>query len=271
MSVIIGSARIGENGRATGGKAGDQKQNKTPDYSGEVSMQEFYVHNKGWNVIRPKSAKIANAEAKAMERLCNNANIGYDQAGRYGVVEQGTGTKTKTEADCSSSVRECVKEASGKDPGDFTTANAVQVLEATGLFEPAKAYKNGMTLYTGDILCTKTKGHIVIVVKGAARAEAKKASKKTGTKKKYTGILPVLPPRGYYMQGDGYEMLTKYTEQIKKLQSFLNWAVDAGLQADGHYGPKTERAVINFQKKAGIKVDGSWGRQTAAAARKFTK
>lgn len=274
MSVIIGSARIGENGHATGGKAGDQKQKKTPDYSGEVSMQEFYIHPKGWNIIRPKSAKIANAEAEAMKRICNNPNIGYDQNGRYGVVNQGSRTKTKTEADCSSSVRECVKEASGKDPGDFTTANAVQVLESTGLFEPVKAYKSGMTLYTGDILCTKTKGHIVIVVDGAERIE-KKPEKKTATKKTkkkgYTGSLPVLPPRGYYQQGDGYKTLEGYKQQIKKLQSFLNWAIGTKLKTDGQYGPKTEAAVVRFQQKVGIKIDGSWGRQTANAARNFKK
>ena len=47
--IIIGSARMGENGRTTGGKAGDQKQTTQDDYSGEVSMQNFYqkgmVHN----------------------------------------------------------------------------------------------------------------------------------------------------------------------------------------------------------------------------------
>lgn len=263
MSVIIGSARIGENGRATGGRAGDQKQKKTPDYSGEVSLQAFYVHPKGWNIIRAKSDKIANAIAAAMKRACNNKDIGYDQADRYNVVKEGTRTDDPTDADCSSLVRTCVKEATGKDPGDFTTANAAAVLERTGFFQPVKAYRKGMTLYTGDILCTKTKGHIVIVTDGAERA------KKT-TKKGYTGQLPTLPPRGYYIQGDGYKTMTEYKGQIKRLQTFLNW-IGADLAVDGQYGPATERAVINFQKKAGVKVDGSWGRQTARAAEKFKK
>ena len=267
MSVIIGSARIGENGRATGGAAGDQKQTGTPDYSGEVSMQSFYVHSKGWNIIRTKTIKNANAIAKAMKTACNNKNIGYDQDDRYGVVNKGTETKEKTDADCSALVRTCVKEATGTDPGDFTTANAAQVLERTGLFQPVQAYTDGMTLYTGDILCTKTKGHIVVVVSGATRS--KKAAPKI--KKRYSGAFPKLPPRGYYMQGDGYRTLEGYKEQIKKMQAFLNWAVDAKLTLDGQYGPKTERAVINFQKEAGIKLDGSWGRQTAAAARIFKK
>lgn len=32
--TIIGSARIDEHGKATGGKAGDQKQKTSPDYKG---------------------------------------------------------------------------------------------------------------------------------------------------------------------------------------------------------------------------------------------
>ena len=34
MSVIIGSARIDERGKITGGSVGDQKQSSRPDYKG---------------------------------------------------------------------------------------------------------------------------------------------------------------------------------------------------------------------------------------------
>ena len=34
MSIIIGSARIDERGKTTGGAAGDQKQTSKPDYKG---------------------------------------------------------------------------------------------------------------------------------------------------------------------------------------------------------------------------------------------
>ena len=40
MSVRVGSARIDEQGKATGGKAGDQT-------GGEVSTQAWYKHSKG--------------------------------------------------------------------------------------------------------------------------------------------------------------------------------------------------------------------------------
>lgn len=169
MAIIIGSARIDERGSISGGAAGDQKQSATPDYKGEVSLQTFYVHSKGWYILRPKSAHIATLMAQKMKQACNNPNLGYDQNQRYGVIQNGTGSKAKTECDCSSLVRACVKEASGKDPGDFNTATEASVLEKSGLFESKKAYSSGTALYTGDVLVTKTKGHTVIVTDGLER------------------------------------------------------------------------------------------------------
>ena len=134
MEIIIGSARSDERKSYTGGKVGDQRHMKTPDYGGEVSQQKFYVHSKGWNIIRAKDDGVAKKLAKAMQTACNNANIGYSQSDRYGILKYGTATTQKCNADCSSLVRQCVKEATGKDPGDFTTFNAVTKLRATGLF-----------------------------------------------------------------------------------------------------------------------------------------
>lgn len=169
MAIIIGSARADESYRYSGGKAGDQRQGRTPDRSGEVSMQDFYVHSKGWRILRPKSPAIAAGIAAACERACNNPHIGYSQSTRDGIVTAGTATQRDVNADCSSLVRRCVMEASGKDPGDFYTGNEVSVLQKTGLFEPTMVYSSGTKLCTGDVLVTKTKGHTVIVVQGAAR------------------------------------------------------------------------------------------------------
>ena len=169
MKIIIGSARIDENGKAAGGKEGDQKQKSTPDYTGEVSMQEFYVSSKGWLVLRPKNPEIAMRIAAAMITACNNKNIGYDQSGRDRIMSVGTNAKQPTECDCSSLVRKCVLEASGKDPGNFTTANEASMLKATGLFMDTATYTAGFKLCTGDILVTKTKGHTAVVASGYAR------------------------------------------------------------------------------------------------------
>lgn len=163
--VYIGSARIDENGKISGGKAGDQKQTSTPDYKGEVSQQPFYVHKKGWIVLRPKNKNIAMRMASAMIRLCNNKHIGYDQNNRLGIMKYGTNSEVDTECDCSSAVRKCVQEASGIDAGNFNTSTEVDALMKTGLFEKIP-YTKGMPLYEGDVLVTKTKGHTAIVTVG---------------------------------------------------------------------------------------------------------
>lgn len=169
MAVIIGSARCDEHGAIKGGVAGDQKQTGTDDYKGEVSMQNMYNHKKGWYVLRPKDPSHAERIADLMILACNNKNIGYDQNQRLGITQNGIMTNKPTECDCSSLVRECVKEATEIDPGNFITSNEVDLLEKTGLFDPPRNYVTGTTLYPGDILVTKTKGHTAIVVSGGIR------------------------------------------------------------------------------------------------------
>ena len=179
-AVMIGSARSDEHGKLTGGVFGDQTGR-------EVMEQAFYVHKKGWYVIRAKSDDHAEKLAERMRAACNNQNIGYDQNQRLGIIKAGIDTATRAECDCSSLVRQCVIEATEKDPGNFTTSNERSALSKTGLFEPAKAYTSGMTLENGDILVTKTKGHTVIVTNGKSRKKAE--IKATGGRyyPRYTG------------------------------------------------------------------------------------
>ena len=169
MSVIIGSARADENKQYTGGKKGDQRQTSSNDYSGEVSMQNFYVHKKGWYVLRPKDRLTADMIACKMKDACNNKNIGYSQSDRTSIIQNGINTLQPTNCDCSSLVRECIREATGKDVGNFTTGNEANILERSGFFNTRIAYKSGMPLYSGDVLVTKEKGHTAIVVEGVKR------------------------------------------------------------------------------------------------------
>ena len=161
--VLFGSARINENGKATGGKPGDQTGR-------EVSTQSYYMSRKGWIALRQDDPVIAVKLAEAMLEACNNNCIGYNQNKRSGVITQ---LKTfgslrrigiNTDSDCSSLVRACVIQATGKDPGNFTTANEKQKLMAAGFREVP--IKKESDCRTGDILVTKTKGHTVIVVSG---------------------------------------------------------------------------------------------------------
>lgn len=228
MNIIIGSARIDENGKTTGGKAGDQKQKGAQDYSGEVSMQQFYVSKKGWYIMRPKDPVNAYGIAAAMERACNNVKIGYNQSRRLEIIKKGTQTTEPCNCDCSSLIRQCVIEATGKDPGNFTTANEVTCLKDTGLFENRMEYKDGAILFTGDILVTKTKGHTVAVVEGYERSD--------GT----NNINVVLPTIRHGSRGKAVKV----------------WQTIAGAEPDGIFGNETLQHTVALQKVFQLKQDG---------------
>lgn len=164
MEIYFGSARINENNKVSGGAPGDQKQSSTPDMAGEVAIEKFYAHKLGWYILRAKNAAQARQIAVSMLRACNNANIGYDQGThRLGVVKYGTASTVKTGCDCGSLVRQCVKEATGKDAGNFDTGTERQALMNTGLFTLVE-YTGSDCLREGDILVTKTKGHTGVIV-----------------------------------------------------------------------------------------------------------
>lgn len=241
MSLIIGHASIDENGRAQGGALGDNNGK-------EVCTRGYYLNAKGWNVLRPKSVEVANKLAQAMLEACNNNNIGYDQSNRYSVItnlrKYGTMVNilTPCESDCSSLVRGCIIQATGVDVGDFTTANEATVLENSGLFNPRMSVGLTTTLYNGDVLVTKTKGHTVIVVSGRARDNK---------------IDTVLEVQSWL--NDKYdfnlEVDNKYGKNTKKalvkaLQIELNKAYDSKLVIDGDFGPKTKGAIKSLTQGA---------------------
>ena len=178
MALIIGSARHDENGRYSGGRNGDQDGT-------EVSTQTYYVHSKGWQLIRAKDAAVADKLAAAMLEACNNNHIGYDQRDRYiinKVKKYGSLAKIAEDCDtdCCDLVRACVYQASGMDCGDCYTATEAAALQKLGIFEPTVDVTASTVLYNGDILVTKTKGHTVIVVSGRPRSEANSDANKTG-------------------------------------------------------------------------------------------
>ena len=178
-TIMVGSARHDENGKYVNGMVGDALQkSSTNDTTGEVSMQKMYTHSKGWYILRPSKVEHAEVLAKAMITACNNANIGYDQNGRYGVIKYGIDTTTKTEADCSSLVRACIIKALRVDVGDFSTINEADVLEKSNLFEKRVKYVSQAKtpVYNGDVLVTCTKGHTVIVVSGNPRGKSTNTS-----------------------------------------------------------------------------------------------
>jgi len=163
MSVKLGHAVCDENGKAKGGKPGNQTGK-------ELRFQSYYKNDKGWNVLRAKDKTVAAKIAKSMTDACNNMAIGYCQTTRGQLQTEAkkvnfnlAAVKTPCNCDCSSLVRACCF-AAGLSPASFHTEIELKVLMATGAFTQLKEPWTEKDLQAGDILVTKVKGHTAIVV-----------------------------------------------------------------------------------------------------------
>lgn len=173
--VRFGSARSNENGGLNGGKPGDQTGN-------EVSTQNWYLHPKGWVLIRAKDDAAREKIAKNMEAACANDCIGYCQAHRTSATEAArlygydlSKVRKDVEVDCSELVRICVMYA-GISVGMFNTSSEAAALKSTGKFDvmtDTKYTNSPDYMCRGDILVTKTKGHTVVVLDNGDKAGAK--------------------------------------------------------------------------------------------------
>lgn len=179
--VVIGSARSNENGGINGGKPGDQTGK-------EVSTQAWYLHSKGWIVIRAKSKLVRKKIAHNMKSICSNDNIGYCQNHRGSLTVQAkpygydaSKVTTPCESDCSESVRNCILYA-GIQIESFSTGSEVAACEKTGMFDiitDEKHCKSADYLLEGDILVTKTKGHTVVVLTDGEKAGSESGAEVT--------------------------------------------------------------------------------------------
>ena len=248
MAVMVGSARSSY-GNAS---AGDQNGGK------EVSTQAYYVHSKGWYVYRAKDAVQREKIAQAMEKACANNDIGYSQPTRNtlwnNVKDHGydpSKTTKKVNTDCSALVRVCCAYA-GIIVGDFITSNQGSKLMATGKFEKftdKDHCSKSDYLMRGDILCTRTKGHTVVVLDNGAKSGAAAVPPK-----------PVQPGERQLSRGDE-------GEDVKELQRML---IALGFScgsygADGDFGSGTQKAVKAYQTSKGLDADGIVGPKTWAA------
>lgn len=244
MAVIIGSARIDERGKASGGQAGDQTGR-------ELSTQNWYLHSKGWRVFRAKNPAVAEKIAQDMQWACANSHIGYDQGGRLTLytVSKPLGFNcskvTKNcETDCSALVRVCCAYA-GVDLPNFRTTNEASCLLKSGAFTEMtgdKYQKEFAYLRRGDILVTKTQGHTVVVLTNGSKAE------------------PVQPVTEYEL-GERTLRNGDTGPDVKQMQQYL---IDLGFScgkygADGDFGDNTEMAVKDFQRSFGLDADGVFG------------
>lgn len=173
MAVLIGNAVCDENGKAKGGKPGNQTGR-------ELRIQNWYLNKKGWRVFRAKSSDVAESVAWDCEAACKNMAIGYNQSKRNTLYTAAkplgfncAEVTTLCECDCSSLVRVCLLYA-GVKVNDFNTASEAKRLLETGQFDElteAKYTDKSDYLKRGDILVTKTKGHTAIVLTDGPKAE----------------------------------------------------------------------------------------------------
>ena len=250
MAVAIGSARSDERGKISGGTAGDQKNGK------EVSTQNYYVHSKGWRVLRAKDAAKRKLLAAAMKAACANNKIGYDQYQRNTLYNAAAKVgfdpakvTTACETDCSALVRVCCAYA-GIKVGDFNTSTEVSTLLATGAFTELTGDKyttKSDFLREGDLLTTRSKGHTAIVLNNGSKAETDAVSEKhkLGDRILRNGS-----------EGDDVQELQKHLIQL---------GYDCGKWgADGDFGDATEQAVLEFQKDHSLAADGEYGPKSHA-------
>ena len=250
MAVMIGSARSSYGNTSPG----DQNNGR------EVSTENWYLHSKGWVVLRAKDPRVRERIAVAMERACANNDIGYDQSTRLtlfnNVKDFGfdpARTTKKVNTDCSALVRVCVHYA-GIEVDNFITSNEVSKLMATGEFDKFsddEHCKSSDHLLRGDILDTRTKGHTVVVLSNGAKAHEE--------------VVSIT-----YKLGDRILKNGMTGDDVKELQTCLiGLDYDCGAWgADGEFGDATEQAVEQFQHAHGCMVDGEVGPETLAALEK---
>lgn len=257
-TVYQGGASIDENGKAYGGQAGNQTGR-------ELRKAAWYLHSKGWYVLRAKESAVRKRLAEAMRRAVANQKIGYDQWQRNTLwnVARLVGydpsrVMSPVETDCSALVRVCMAYAGIVVDTAFRTTDQVKVTMATGAFElltEDRYCKRADYLMEGDILVTRTQGHTVIVLNDGAKAQDGAQS----------GTGAALPARPTIRKGSK-------GAAVNTLQTLLlGWKASClpRYGADAHFGSETDKAVRDFQRAHALVVDGVVGKKTWAALAKY--
>lgn len=247
MTIRIAHASIDENGKITGGVAGDQTGK-------EVCIRTWY--SKPWQyLIRCRDASMREKIAYAMERACNNAAIGYDQGQRNTLLnyarnvgyDPGKVTQ-KCETDCSALVTlACIyagipenKLVIGRNSA--TTSTIRNRLLPTGKFEvltTSNYLRKSEYLLRGDILL-KEGSHVVVVLDNGTNANTI-----SSTTSKYS-----------------------ISSNVKSVQTWLNANYKTGIVVDGDFGQKSKSALIKAWQTevGGLLIDGIFGNKCASAA-----
>lgn len=256
--MTISNCGSDENGRYSGGSAGDQTGR-------EYRLMPWY--NRPWRcVLRHPDAKVRAKIAQLATEAAQNDNIGYDQSQRdtfwyelKKVNYSPKAIKTRCEADCSSSTSAIVKSV-GILLGNTRLANINQSLSTYYMRSPfvsagfqclteSKYLTSDTYLLAGDILL-KDDAHVAINVTDGGKSSGQTSPGSTSQ--------PVTGAKG---------------STLKSVQTWLNSSYKANLSVDGVYGPKTKAALVRAlqtelnKSGARLDVDGEFGPKTRAACR----
>lgn len=245
MSVLCGWASCDENGKLSGGKAGDQTNR-------EVKLGNCY-NFKQTEVLRWKSETYAKKYARIVKALCENKCVGYDQSQRTSLFNElkklnwdYTKLTKNVECDCSELVACAVNCTLGKEevPSYMYTGNLATLLMSTDYFKRLTTMKyvaNDDYLVVGDIINAPHR-HVISALENGAKA---------GVKSNNVIAMSTLK------KGD-------INNEVKKLQKNLNKVMKSNLLVDGKFGTGTRSVLKQFQDKYNLSVDGVYGPKSYA-------
>ena len=287
MAKYIAHASIAENGKVTGGIAGDQTGK-------EACIRAWY--SKPWQyVLRITNEAVRKQFANNMIDLAKNNNVGYDQNGRNTLLTQAIKVNfdiakivVKCECDCSSAITVCILAAIYKVLGKEAYQKAYAVLVVSGNCATTSTLRNRLNKlsminvhsskdYTGSTskavygdIYIKEGSHVVCYID-----DGKKAGSSTGltvdgewgsnTTKRLqqifgTTVDGIVSNQQAAYKDDNPGLVSgwdwdkkpngKGSQLIKAMQK---WASMSDSACDGEIGPKTIKA---FQKKLGTTQDG---------------
>ena len=248
---MISNSGHDENGRYSGGKAGDQTG---------TEWQIIPWYNRPWNVVlRFENQQVAQMIADIARAAAKNNLIGYDQnqrttywlhlkASNYDPAQ----ITIACEADCSSGVAANVK-ATGYRLGiqalkdvsiDAYTGNLRAVLKAAGaiVLTASKYLTSDKYLLPGDIMLYEGHHTAINLDMGSNASWGTSDNPSTPSQKNYLS------------KGD------KGTEVKEMQEKLIVCGYSCGSYgADGDFGSGTDSAVRSFQKDYGLTVDGKFG------------
>ena len=208
-----------------------------------------------------------NVFGKAGRLASANYCIGYDGSLVCNVEEENRAyTSSNRVNDCQAITIEVSNSANGTDKITDKSWNklvelCVDICKRYNFKLVYDGTKNGSLTRHNMFANTSCPGKYL---QGRFNELVEEVNSKLDNKKTYTGAFPGLGLKGYLRKGDK-------GDNVKKLQAFLNWAINAKLSVDGSFGDLTLKAVKKFQSTYGLEVDGFFGKKSLAKAKTIKK